>query len=725
VAKESIMDGIALGSGVRIGLVQRKGEFLGLGAVRAGRTTLRRADRPMFVAVRGPDAVELCDYRLADRREEGDATVLTFTMQRRDGDLMDWMVHSVRNRRRLADWTARPRPAEGTRLELTLRPLERTIGPRKYVGFSYQYHYSSPDIPIYRLLDRGTWEPGGSAVGCEFWLRNCFVPPLVRFTSPAEYYCTEWYLPGIVNPNIFQFMPLQTESQGFSFTAGDAGLLVTAPAEVRHIRSMFEKPRDSELIVHWHEHCDDLAGELTTAPVEVLFSPGRSDRVQRANAYEAVRADLSQRLHRQIGMREERVSTYGMIEEWGNADMARYSDLGVPALLKAEVKTIGLANHFQTNMNVFGVSNMCCTVDLKFADSYGGEPAMRRLCGAIRAGGAVPQMWGNTSISTLTWQFAMRHGREDRVRFLPHEGSIMEALAKSDDAFVRNPSGAVEADHYAPVFAVMNLRDPAVREYWLRRWGEANQTGLGGIFLDSSFNLSSDKFHFKYQADPKRPEGATADQVELLGNVRPAAEPPSAVLSQYRAHLDLMVAMQHLGYEYCSEDLGVFGIHRHGPDVKTRLGNLFLWPECLAGFDVESIRRAGGDPDDVYFRGLAYRMVWMIFWDIQRDQLSFFYGGVRNESDRPSAWHLSLLRAFNATTSRMLRRRILPEERGVLYEDANGPAVLWAFEDLTLTLDAPVGVRDVITGGEGGGEPSAPTARLKAQAHHVYLLTPA
>ncbi|MCY2924865.1 MAG: hypothetical protein NT031_05405, partial [Planctomycetota bacterium] len=87
--------------------------------------------------------------------------------------------------------------------------------------------------------------------------------------------------------------------------------------------------------------------------------------------------------------------------------------------------------------------------------------------------------------------------------------------------------------------------------------------------------------------------------------------------------------MQRIGYEYCSEDLGVFGIHRHGPDIKTRLGSLFLWPECLAGFDVESIRRAGGEPDDVYFRGLAYRMVWMIFWDIQRDQLRFFYGGVR------------------------------------------------------------------------------------------------
>ena len=36
---------------------------------------------------------------------------------------------------------------------------------------------------------------------------------------------------------------------------------------------------------------------------------------------------------------------------------------------------------------------------------------------------------------------------------------------------------------------MLNLRDPRVREYWLRRWKAAHdEVGLGAIFLDSSFN---------------------------------------------------------------------------------------------------------------------------------------------------------------------------------------------------------------------------------------------
>lgn len=68
-------------------------------------------------------------------------------------------------------------------------------------------------------------------------------------------------------------------------------------------------------------------------------------------------------------------------------------------------------------------------------------------------------MWGNTALSTLTWLFRQRSGREGGIRFLPEEDSIMAALEQAKEPFVRTPSNALEADHYAPVFAVLNLRD--------------------------------------------------------------------------------------------------------------------------------------------------------------------------------------------------------------------------------------------------------------------------
>jgi hypothetical protein len=325
----------------------------------------------MFVEVRSPDGRRLCDWRVESEEPTEAGFRLTLAASVAAGGVMDWMVHSVRNRYNTADWSERPLPAEDTRLVLEVEAVSRTLGGREFAGFRYQYRYQSGSIPIYKILDRGTWEIGGRAVGNEFWMRACFVPSVARFASPDDFYSTEWYLPNIANPNIFQFLPLQTELQGFTFTASAKGVLVTWATEVAHVRSLFEKPRGSDEIVHWHEHCGDLGLELATAPVEVLFAPGKLDRVGLANAYEAVRELVHETLHCEIGMQRERANPYGQIEEWGDADVPRYTRLGVPKLLAAGMRTIGMANHFENNMNVWGVSNMCCTVDYKFAESVG------------------------------------------------------------------------------------------------------------------------------------------------------------------------------------------------------------------------------------------------------------------------------------------------------------------------------------------------------------------
>ena len=607
-----------------------------------------------------------------------------------------------------------PRTAEETVLDLELRAVQRTLGGRDYFGFSYQYHYRSESVPIYKILDRGSWEIGGSAVSSEFWMRNCFVPSITRIESEAQFYSTEWYISDCANPSAFQFLPLQTELQGFTFTAAKAGVLVTWVSEVAHVRSLFEKPRDEAVITHWHEHCGDLTHRFSTAPVEVLWSAGSRSRVDLANDYEAVREFVNESLHSQLGMRRERVTTFGQIEEWTPPDLDRYRRQGLPKLLKAGARTVYLANHFQNNMNTWGVSNFCVTVDHKVPASVG-EGKLRAFCEDANAGGATVQMWGNTAISTLALIFDSRNGDSDRIEFLPREGSMMEALDPKT-SFVRNPSNAIEADHYTPVLAVLNLRDPAVRAYWLQRWKAAHdELGLGGIFLDSSFNLSSDKFHYVQNTEAHL-FGATADQKHLLGVFRPAEEPPAEILSQYRAHLDLMTEMQRIGYIYGNEDLGVFGIHRHGPALAGRLDNLFLWADCITDFDSSAVRENGGDPDDLFFRGLAYRMMWTLHWDVGRDFLCFRYGGPQGDDDLPRAWHLDLFAAYNRMQEKMVERTILPGETGVVYSSENA-RVLWAFEDFTLPLQSEECAWDVLN-----GELLGARHELHAARRRIYLL---
>lgn len=710
------MQSVTFDNGITLELLYQDGLFLGVGRVTADGVALRKGRRPMFVEIRNPAAIALCDYTITNREVDPNRLQLDFSMKRKEGGIMEWMLHAVRNRYNTADWTAQPEPAADTCLRLSIEAVRRVIGATEFIGYRYQYHYASDSIPIYKILDRGTWEIGGGAVGNQIWMRQGNMPPIFTVESADTWYSTEWYLPIVDNPNIFQFFPLQTQLQGFTFTVAREGTLVTWPTEVAHVRTLIEKQRGSDEIVHWHEHCGDLGYTFSTVPVEVLWAPGARDRTALINLYEDVRALVWETLHEQIGMRQERVTTYGVIEEWEDPDFDYYIEQGLPKLLGAGVKTIFIPSQFQNNMNTWGVSNMCCTVDYKVAETVGVDK-LKRFCDTVRAAGARVEMWGNTSLSTLTPIFHNRNGRPKGIQFLPREGSIMEALEQAEEPWVRNPSNAIEADHYTPVFAVLNLRDPVVRDYWHRAWKAAHdEIGIEVIFLDSSFNLSSDKFHFRANTFSTR-SGATIDQTQLLGHCRPAVEPEAAIRSQYRAHLDLMVEMQRYGYTYCGEDTGVFGISRSGPDVTFRLDNLFMWVESLISFDAPALQAAGADPDAVFFQGLAYRMMWMLHWDIKSNQLSFKYGGFRGECDRPTEWHLSLLRVFNQVNELMVNRTVLPGEQGVIYR-AEGQEVLWTFADLTLLLGAPRCVENLLT------SDIVETDVLSATRHHVYLIKP-
>ena len=716
------MTEITLCNGLTLTLAAHGEQFTGIGAVRAGGVSLRSERSAAFVEIWTPDGVTLTDFQIARQEISPSCIEVSLTAQARTVRQMEWMLHEARPRLNVAELVPSVHPAAETTLRLKITPVVREIGGRPAVGFTYQYHYHSPDHAIYKILDRATWEIGGEAAGNTFWLRNSFAPSIFPITDEAEAYSTEWYQPAASSPSIFQFLPWQTALEGFTMTTHAAGTLVTWATEVSHVRSLFEKPAGAGEIRHWHEHCGDLSPDFSTAPVEVLWLPGGMDRVGHLNLYESVRDLVYDTLHGQIGMRRERASSYGVIEEWVVPDLDRYRTLGLPRLHDAGVKTVFLPNEFQNNMNVYGVTNMCCTVDYKIAETVG-EEKLTAFCRAAHALGMRVEMWANTALSTLTYLFAQRNGEQQRVDFLPEKGSVVETLRRAKDPWVRNAFGGIEADHYSPVFAQLNLRDPDIWAYWMQQWTYAHDAiGLDQFFLDSSFNMTSDKFHWAANPDPDAGHGGTIDQTQLLGSRRPVPEPPPAILSQYRAHLDLMVKMQQAGYVYCGEDVGVFGIHRAGPGIAARLDTLALWSDTLPIFDVPAIEAAGADPSAVFFAGLAYRMVWQIRWDIEHDELSFSSGSRRGSFDAPSAWHFALVQAYNAVVSAMDIRTILPRETGVLYADHAGkPRVLWAFESLELTLPPGATVQDVLTGAVINTTHAGPA--LAASRHHVYRIT--
>ncbi|NJK85106.1 MAG: hypothetical protein HC906_03210 [Bacteroidales bacterium] len=291
---------------------------------------------------------------------------------------MEWMLHTTRNIRNLPDWSEKPSESDETVLSLILKPVERKLGDLVVKGFSYQYSYKSQALRIYKITDLSSWEIDGTAVHNKFWMRGSG-KSIFSITDNSQRFSTEYYLQGIANPNIFQFLPFQTQMQGFTFTESKKGVLLTIPSKVAHIRSLFEKWKNKDELVHFHEHCGDLTNEFQTSPVEVYWIPGEKDSTQTSNLYYDVRESVHNDLHEQVGMKRERISTYGLIEEWTEPDFDYYTRAGLKKLLDLGIKKVFIANHCQNTMNTWGLQNMCCNVDFKISEVVGEDKIKKFL----------------------------------------------------------------------------------------------------------------------------------------------------------------------------------------------------------------------------------------------------------------------------------------------------------------------------------------------------------
>lgn len=694
------MQTLALGPDIALDLLIDGERFAGIGDVRCAGFNLRDGRLPILPEVRGSEGEVVESWRLVAVRHTGTSAEIELEPIVRRGGPTDWSLHTIRTRLSITDWSKAPAADPHSRLVISLAACTRNIDGIAATGFSYRFAWRSQSITVWRILDRASWEPGGRAVGNALWARTPFMSPETVITAADQHASNEWYLSGCRNPDIFQFTPWQTNQQGFSFTVAADGILATWAVAPSHIRTLFEKPRDQDRLLHIHEHTGDLGLEFATVAIEVLWLPGRRDRTATINAYEAVHELVVDTIHRAAGIRRERMSTYGVIESWLLPDFPNYTSKALPALLAAGCRWIYVPSQFENNMNKWGVSNMCCTVDLKVAESVDRE-AFKTFGAAVKAGGAKLEMWGNTAYSTLN--FILPQGRDvahrpGQLPQWPKEGTVQEVSAADPEFFLRNPSGHIDSDHYPNHFLLTNLRSSAVTNYWHAAWKNLSQEyGVSGIFLDSSFNLSCDHHHFI--GEVAGTGGATIDQAHLLGKARPAAaqHPSRAIQSQYTAYLELIRTMQGYGYRWNGEDLGMFGVHRTGPTVVSRLDSPHLWGDTHGVFDVPSILAVGADPEAVFLSTLAYRGVWYMYWDIHQSEVTWRYEGARNDLDRVTPTQVALMHAFNAVIDRMDRRTVLPEERGVLWH-SGADRVLWTLKELTLPLTGPTLVKEEVTG---------------------------
>ena len=99
--------------------------FVGIGQVKTNGLLLRSSKLPMFAQVSTPEAIELTNFKLTDKIVGNDGIVLNFTAQQQMGNTMEWMLHTVRNRQNISDWTRCAEDASGTLTRLYIYEFKR------------------------------------------------------------------------------------------------------------------------------------------------------------------------------------------------------------------------------------------------------------------------------------------------------------------------------------------------------------------------------------------------------------------------------------------------------------------------------------------------------------------------------------------------------------------------------------------------------------------------
>ena len=325
-----------------------------------------------------------------------------------------------------------------------------------------------------------------------------------------------------------------------------------------------------------------------------------------------------------------------------------------------------MANHSENNMNTWGVSNFCATVDHKVAASVGEEK--------LRAFAAMPERrrdrckcGANTAISTLNLLFDKRTGdARPRIQFLPPTRVRswkfwIETRVSSRNAANDHPRPTTTP----PEFAVLNLRDPSRPRLLAAKMESRPRRDRVG----SDFSWTA-RSTFRAQQVPLRSKyvvrimfNATPDQTIPAGilpglSVEPAAQSFPSIALIFERH-GRNAAPGYTSTEMrISESSASTGTDRR---PARELDNLFLWSDCLASLDAPAIRRSGHDPDDVYFRGLALSNGLGTVLGRFRDVLTFLVmeGSWCAKTSRTPAISI-LLRAYNQVEPFMRRARDPP-----------------------------------------------------------------
>ena len=573
---------------------------------------------------------------------------------------------------RNASWDAAPQEA---RLDICFEPAEAEIDGRKFTGFRYWFEYEG-NLPIHRIVDRQTWEIGGNLDDVSICLRNWLTPPRMKITRETTYSTVgldNWatLLPG----NLWGRWSLLP---GFDMQYGKSGILVGWFDQVSLIRTVVETNAGDDSLRVLDMHMFAQANKVTTNPKTILHCPDQLDAVDALNLWTWIQDRELERGQAQFGIpKEEPPGITFSLNVWKNVNFdTTYEEvIDVASEFGGDYVFIDVIFEHEEAYNEqlramipppqqqgtilqkrWG-QNMCCVLDWKVNDVWGGEAGLKRLCDRAGAKGVKVLSWMSTHASPNSYL-------NDTTR-----PETKELARGAGGVFAGKESGRHPDTGYPASCWTFNMNTPVTE--WLRDSliGVCQRTGLAGYLWDSFSNLGW--WQVDYSQGDMRP------QFDRMAHLY-------AELAKAGLYIKPEALVSFSNHSCC----GLHGGNVYADDLLGYSYNtvIALWFNEGQGHDSNYENRIlrGQAPVNLLFECIAHKRI---------PSLNFHLVP-REQWHAPSVSEIKeVLAIYKTQRHRMIRRTVLKDGLGVRWDGGDQP-VLFAFKD----APAPAGARDAVTG---------------------------
>lgn len=666
---------VSLGN-CRFEVLSRDEKFVGLGKIWIGETLVRSGQLPLRPYWQSFAGWDLKSLQLRDVQQNGNEIRVRTEAVMQPLEVKLMRDHSFDPIHETNDWNG-AQSSRAARLDIVLRPAHDTFNGVEFDGFDYHYEYTSPETPLFYVLDKASWELGGNIEGATAYSQSSCSPPVATFEKD-----TSWSTEGILhflveagnqNPIMTHNLPRWASHGSFDFQFRENQTLIGVFERVELIRSILQRDAGKPELKTFDKHIFDEALEYSTVPKKILRNSQPKSVVGQQNVWTWIHCEVEERARQEYGLKEEPIIPRIACNFWNNFTVADYYKDLLPA-----TEAIGCHEIFVDNLKKSAMTerapmpdvfnwNMCCGHEFEISEKLGGNDGVKKLVEDCESREINVVSWTNNTQALSSP--VNNTERDDKGWFVLLEDSRLKY------------GGA-----YAAVMSVLDLGVDGAREYFVQTHRKIKeQTGLGWYLYDSFYNLGFMPVSYR---DMK----------------------PRTI---WRGCLQAVKELQDAGVHFLIESFGPFGTPQHGHPSSYNFDTLFICYRVGLGNDYSTVPVSNSlfveHPDDA---GATY----LTLANMAIAALPLF-----KDKDRiDQTWtpqHKRAMDDYHANAKYMTTRYMQEDGQGVLWHDREQTrATLWNYANRSVAL--PGKVRNATT-----EEDLPPQQEYSLRAFHTYVIS--